>query len=292
MRIQPAQRTDLAIVIASKEEFREFLALAGTVSQYKTDTSTAYRFNRGRYRVVASLVGEMGAAPAGRIAERLMDDWQPESIVCIGIATGVHEDLRVGDVFVPTQADEYIQDPNAIPAVDDPASLAFVSVGPTRRTDFKVLDGVQKLEFGHTQEYKEFVDDCAKDLEQLLRDPEKRQQLAEQHLIRNEVGVCTDGHVVTAPVAGAAEAFTKWIRGHDRHAKALEMETAGVYMRAHEHGKGTRAFAIRGISDYGDGRKQALDAIGGGALRKYAMRNAVRFLWALIDSNVLPTSKS
>ena len=49
-----------------------------------------------------------------------------------------------------------------------------------------------------------------------------------------------------------------------------------------------RALAIRGISDLGDDRKKELDAIEDGLLRRYAMRNAVRLLWALMDAEALP----
>jgi hypothetical protein len=46
-------------------------------------------------------------------------------------------------------------------------------------------------------------------------------------------------------------------------------------------------FVIRAISDLADHRKGALDEIGGGALRRYAMENGLDFLWALIEAGVL-----
>lgn len=45
---------------------------------------------------------------------------------------------------------------------------------------------------------------------------------------------------------------------------------------------------IRGISDLGDERKRELDRMDGGAIRRLAMRNATRFLWALLDAGILP----
>ncbi|HRI68747.1 MAG TPA: hypothetical protein PK156_31175 [Polyangium sp.] len=288
MRNQNADRVDLGIVIALQEEFRELLALCSTVSQHRSDKLTVYRFNRREYRIVATVVGEMGAARASHVSERMIDAWHPESMVSMGIATGVHDDLRVGDVYLPTQANEYLQDAKAIANPDDPTAFGFVPGGPARRTDYKVMDAMRNLEFGHADIYRRFVDGCADDLPQLLRDADKRQQLTDQNLIRPNVGVLADGHVATSALVGAEEAFSRWIRSHDRNAKAIEMETAGVYMSAQEYGKVTRAFAIRGISNYGDERKKKLDEIGGGALRRYAMRNAVRFLWAILDAGALP----
>ena len=288
MRHKNADRVDLGIVIALQEEFRELLALCGTVSQHKSDKLTVYRFNRREYRVVAALVGEAGAARASGVTERMIDAWHPESVVSLGIAAAVHDDLRVGDVYVPTQADEYIQDAKDPPNSSDPAEFVFVPGGPGRRTDYKIIDALQNLEMGHADIYKRFVDGCADDLKQVVRDGDKRQQLIAQNIIRANAGVLADGHVATSSTVGAAEAFAKWIRSHDRHAKAIEMETAGVYVAAQEYGKVTRPFTIRGIADFGDDRKKALDEISAGALRKYAMHNAVRFLWAILDAGALP----
>jgi len=107
---------DLGIVIALQEEFRELLTLSGPYTQHKEEGITAYRFNRGSYRIVAAFVGDMGQSQATRVTERMISTWHPESIVVMGIAAGVHDDLRVGDVYIPPQAVEYLQDPRAVAA--------------------------------------------------------------------------------------------------------------------------------------------------------------------------------
>jgi hypothetical protein len=66
------------------------------------------------------------------------------------------------------------------------------------------------------------------------------------------------------------------------------MESYAVLKVARSREPAVAALVIRGIYDYGDHRKEQLDAVGGGALRKYATRNAVRFLWALLDAGALP----
>lgn len=279
---------DLGIVVALHEEFRELLLMCGNYTQHKNEKITAYRFNRGDYRLVAAFVGDMGRAQAGRVAERMIDQWRPKSIVVMGIAAGIHEDLRVGDVYVPSQANEYMQDAKAVPNRKSQTQFVLVPGAPSRRADYALMDAVRNLEFGAPSIYRDFVSTCKEDLEQLLQDRTKREELVAKNLIRSNVAVLADGHVATGEVVGAAKAFTKWIRGNDRNVKALEMESAGVFMSAQEQGTVTRALAIRGISDYGDERKKTLDEIGRGALRKYAMRNAVRLLWALLDANALP----
>jgi len=44
---------------------------------------------------------------------------------------------------------------------------------------------------------------------------------------------------------------------------------------------------VRGVSDFADDRKAALDQIGDGRLRRYAMENATDFLWSLMEAGVL-----
>jgi hypothetical protein len=51
------------------------------------------------------------------------------------------------------------------------------------------------------------------------------------------------------------------------------------------------ALVIRGISDFGDNRKKELDTIGRGVIRRYAMRNAVRFFLLLAQLGIRPKHK-
>jgi hypothetical protein len=89
-------------------------------------------------------------------------------------------------------------------------------------------------------------------------------------------------------VVSGASAFSDWIRSHDRNVKAVDMESAAVLRVSQARTDPRRALVLRGISDYGDARKQDLDALGGGSLRRYAMRNAVRLLLALLDAEAFP----
>ena len=48
-----------------------------------------------------------------------------------------------------------------------------------------------------------------------------------------------------------------------------------------------RMVVVRGISDFGDERKTQLDKVGDGALRRYAMQNAIDFVFALVENGIL-----
>jgi Phosphorylase superfamily len=126
------------------------------------------------------------------------------------------------------------------------------------------------------------------DLARLLPYEEKRSKLWTSDLVRADVEILASGHEACGPVVGAAAAFSRWIRSFNRNIKGLDMESAAVLKVARAREPAVAALVIRGISDYGDDRKEQLDLIGGGALRRYAMRNTVRFLWALLDAGALP----
>jgi nucleoside phosphorylase len=281
-----ARTVDIGILIALPEELRELLALAGPYTALPDRDLDAYLFTRGNYRCAVTLVGEMGPAQAAVFTDRLITAFDPGCLVSIGIAGGIHDDLRVGDVHIPSQAMEYLQDGKATPTPD--GGFAFQPGAPAYRTDYALLKAARGFEFRHAEEHRRWKAECAADLAALLTDPEKRASFVADSLVRAEAALLVDGHVGTGPVVGAAAAFSAWIRSHDRNVKSLEMESAAVLLAAQTRHDPRRAIAFRAISDYGDERKQALDRIGGGSLRRYAMRNAVRLLWALLDADALP----
>src|SRR5205085_9510390 len=98
--------------------------------------------------------------------------------------------------------------------------------------------------------------------------------LVEAGLVR-EAPSMTDAHLASGPVVGAAQQFTEWLRRkRDRNLKALEMESAGLMAAAVRRVEPARTLIIRGISDYGDKRKEQLDRVRDGARRRQAMRKA------------------
>lgn len=288
MTKQNVERIDLGIIIALEEEFEQLVALSGPITPCDDHELTAYRFHRGSCSIVTTFVGDMGESRAVSVTERMIAQYHPQAIVIIGIAAGVHEDLCVGDVYVPPQAVQYLQDSKASLDKTNPNAFGIVPGAPACLPDHALLEAARHLKFRHAGVHHKFREACVKDIEALIPDAAARNRLITEKLIRQELHVRADGHLATGPVVGAAAAFSSWIRSHDRNVKALEMESAAVLRAAMARKIPLRALAIRGISDYGDDRKEALDKIGGGVFRKYAMRNAVRFLWALLDTNALP----
>src|SRR5262249_26529113 len=151
---------------------------------------------------------------------------------------------------------------------------------------------VRGFEFRHRAEHTKWVAGCAADLAALIPDATTRSALVSGEQVRGEVTLLADGHVATGPMVGAAQAFSDWVRSHDRNVKSLEMESAAVLLAAQTRTEPKRALAIRGISDFGDEHKKELEKKGGMVLRRYAMRNAVRLLWALLEAEALPRAST
>jgi len=282
---------DLGIVIALKEEFRVFQELVPTELRAERDEKTGqydYTFSLpdSPYRCVVSFIGEMNPEPAALHTERLLSKWNPRTVVMLGIAAGLHPDVRVGDVVVASQVDNYLASAKAQPGAT-PGSFAFSLGGTVFQGDHDFLTRVRNLESAHREHFLSWSQRCQEALAKHIP-PEARAELVRQRLVRSEPELL-DVHLASGPVVGAAQEFTQWLRSsHDRNFKALDMESAGLVASAFKRVNPTRTLVIRGISDYGDERKATLDSLGEGSLRRLAMHNATALLWTLLRTGVLP----
>jgi len=264
---EPGQR-DVAILIALKEEFRVFRKCAKTKLEPVRDAMGRYNylFERNGYRCVATFMGTMGPADSALAAERLMEQWRPRTVVMLGIAAGLHDDLKLGDVAVARQIDSYM---DSTKARDAEGGFRFEHAGEVYRATEAVVQGVLNLEFASYEHHEAWVDASEEDL--LTRvGQERRDALLAKGLVREEVAA-EAVHLASGPIVVASSEFAGWLKGRDRKIKALEMEAAGLMKAALERVESTRTLVLRGISDRGDETKSELDAIGGGGLRAWAM---------------------
>lgn len=278
----------VAVLIAKKEEFRAFAPLMGAY-QPIDDPDTGKSVYTFRLQgtsgqpilVVALFAGGMGTDRSSLWAQRLNADWQPSILVNIGIAGGIHEDVRLGDVVVATQVENYIADAKAVPATTA-EQFHFELAGDAFKTDPILASKLQNLEFSHVQVFSEWQKAGAD--ASLEISEQQRTDLLRKDFLR-EKPTLEEGHIASGPIVGAAEAFVKWLKGRgDRSFLALEMESAGPALAIHEGGAHTRYLVIRGISDFGDERKKELDEIGKGGIRRLAMQNATRLLTTLLTN--------
>jgi nucleoside phosphorylase len=277
---------DIGVMIALEEEFQEFVELCGQFTLPEDKHPLVRQFQYGTYTIAATFVGDMGEAHATRVTEQMMTVWHPETIVTLGIAAAIHEDLRIGDVHIPKQTVQYIQNAKSLSSQATTAEFRLVPGSSTYHADDMLHADVRHGEYACPS----FRNACELDLEHLVPHVSNRDKLIAKNIIGKQPKGIATGHVATGPVLNTPEAFSYWVRNHDRNIISMEMESsAAVWLAAQSPNHPTRSLAIRGISDYaGDkknrGNSNALNSV----LRKYAMRNAIRFLLTLLDREIFP----
>lgn len=286
---------DVCIVIALREEFRElFNEVADIVEPFRDDLTGRYYFLFARpsaapndpYQCVATFIGNMGPVDAALATQDMVTMWKPKTVVMLGIAAGIHEDVRLGDVVYATQVDGYIESAKAEPVLGT-EQFQLAPGGSIYRCSEQFIRLFDAFEFVHKDAYDQWRSQCATDLKSLINS-RGRDVLREAALLRDSVAI--EGvHLASGPIVGASIAFTKWLHKRDRTLKALEMEAYGFVKAVLNPLKASSTVVLRGISDFGDERKKELDQVGGGgAIRRYAVRNALRFLWNLLSVGGLP----
>jgi nucleoside phosphorylase len=281
---------DVGIIIALREEFRVFFEMIRTPrTSVEADGRTYYVFEvpsirHGRaYRCVAIFVGDMGPTRTGVIAEKMLGAWRPSTVVMLGIAGGIHKDIHLGDVVIATQVNNYLE---GAKAVDRAVSAPFERSSDSFQATAQLADRVRNFEFSHAAAYATWQQRTQTRAAAL---PPKALELVREGLLRHNAET-REGHIASGPVVVGSTTFASWIKEADRSCLAVEMEAAGMMIAAHLDPGKVNTLVLRGISDFADERKSLLDQIGGGALRTLAMRNAVSFFWALLESGLLTST--
>lgn len=293
---QSRSEFDVGIFVALKDEFRELhKEIEGTCDLAKDAESNFhfYTFNRPgpghtQYRCVATFAGEMGETRAADAMRVMISLYSPTTLVVVGIAGALSDDLRLGDVVVARTVISYAQN-NKVIDTKGGDGWQLVPSGAPFRTSAPLLKSVEHMEFAHAAEYGKWRLDGGKDLQTSIDIA-----LLAAHNLTN----CTrqepthiEGTIASGPFVVISASFKQWLFQHvDRKFLAIEMESGGALATAEQGWQHRHSLVIRGISDLGDDNKAKLDAIGNGAFRGLAMRNALRFLWMLLRTGIEPAA--
>jgi nucleoside phosphorylase/tetratricopeptide (TPR) repeat protein len=284
---------DIGIIIALKEEFAEFHKHIKDWCNPVPDEKMQYYYyfdypntnTDKKYRCVATFIGDMGHTKAALRTKELVERCNPNTIVMLGIAGGISNDVMVGDVVTATQVDCYLENSKAVEK-DDDIGFDFELSGEVYRPSNDIINLVKNLEYVYGTQFQKCIDSCANEIQNLIP-PNIYSELISNNLIREKVFVC-DGHVASGPTVGTAKAFIKWLKKRDRKYLALEMESGGMMTAVYQEIDPKKTLILRGISDYADERKNELDELNKGGLRRYAMYNAIQLLWCILNTYKLP----
>jgi internalin A len=273
---------DVAVIVALKDEFRVLNELLLKGSRNIDDGGRVYylfSLPNTKLNCIATFVGDMGPTHTAVIAEKALERWRPSLAVMIGIAGGIHGDVKLGDVFVASQVDNFMEKVKVEDSKDD---YEFRHSGDGFQQNSSIITKVQNFEFQHQENFKTWQ----KNAEAWLRGKLPTfDTFIKEGVLRGQP-ILLEGHLASGPVLAASKEFLKWVHIKDRAYKALEMESGGLVLSIHLNTHGAKALVIRGISDFGDERKSKLDHTGEGVFREYAMRNAVNCLVSFLEAGL------
>lgn len=269
------EETLIGVIIALKEEFRIFntIMIEESFSQENKGSFFIYKFNN--FTIVAVFMGDMGGENASIQTSKLLATYNCSIIINIGIAGALNKDVNVGDIVIADQVESYQKVSKAVQKKDNTTFKLELS-GESFKSTRKIVEEIDRLEFQFSKNYIAWKDECSKYLNSIL-DNDIITELLEKKLILPSP-IAQKGHVASGDTVASSQEFVKLLKTKDRKYLAIEMEAGGVLNTIEKLFSEVNSLIIRGISDLADERKEELDQIGDGALREYAMHNAVVFL--------------
>lgn len=286
-----SSRFDVGVVIALREEFVQFFEVMSTTPETVEDggyTYYSFRYAVGARNVVRGIVAflpSMGSDEARVWTERLLNAFQPPVIVNLGIAGSLSRDCQLCDVVVADATDAYLYR-GKITGKGEGLSLNDLQFGGKAFVPTPALVAqAYNLPDNHSRVFTQFMAMGGQDLSARV-DEGNRSKLIAQGLLRRCPRIAS-GAIACDSLVVQSENFKAKLLSHNRNYLAVEMESAGVVQAALDHSTQPQVLVLKGISDFSDDRKEALDLIGQNALRAVAAGNAARLFRALLDVGVI-----
>lgn len=276
---------DIIVYVALGEEFAFALKHFGT--DFKPDEigGVAVTVYRGTIRTPASHssctvlivpAGAMGNTRSSGVMSALLARNEAQNVVALGIAGSIGDDLQPGDVFIPQSVDEYMANASGVGS----DKLSFIPSGNRLPVDPRLLNRTRLFHVNYPARHKQWTRRANRSQKGLVSSAMLgRLKKAGIDLRGYSKVVCGDDRILgSGPAVSKGVAFARWIRESVRKTEAMEMESAGVLDATFIRTPAPRALVIRGISDYGDSRKEIVEASTKGAFRRLAIDNATTYL--------------
>ncbi len=284
--------TDYAFIVALKEEFAVLAAsLDITFSPTHVGTEFAYRFS---FRDVfghdltgiAVLIDDMGNTESAVVTATTIAEYHPRVVVSLGLSGALSSDVRLCDVVVASEVEEYSHRGKAVPDVEQPGGFDLEFGGKSRECTLDVAKRISSLEFSRAVEFAKWGTTARQD--QISRlGKHSVEALRNSSLIRSEPNIHL-GPEASGPYVGASREFVAFLRTRNRNFLALDMEAAGVLAAASRHHEITRV-VFRVISDFSDDRKKELDDKYKGQVRASAVAAGMMLMKFLLNESLLLT---
>jgi nucleoside phosphorylase len=224
----------------------------------------------GRYLVAAASMAlrTPGQAHSAAFAKQCVHDWRPARITLLGIAGSLESKrLRLGDVVVADRIFGY-----------------EVGDAEGRRTRYRpTVNQAGALDLDRVRSFRNDARDYAEWQKQCLQAAASLGLRVKRPPVLHIEAVGSGNEVVKSVT------FARKLRKEINSAiSAVEMEGVGLHAAIYLDAHRSDALMIRGISDYADGNKTALERRSKDRWRAYAAANAARLLSALWRQGTVP----
>lgn len=291
----PIEQTDIAVIIALQEEFDIFFPTIARNHRAERDPESGISFfhfaapakaqHARPYRCVVGLLGRMGPTMAAIVTQRMIGLYQPQTIVMLGIAAGIHTDVRLGDVIVADSIDSYL-DRGKLGKQEENHPFPLVLSGQVYQCSADLLHSLHTFKYHHAAAYKQWRLTSARFWRKYLKEA-THSSLAQTGETPPPV-TYTIGPLASGPLVIASTSFKELLLQRNRSFLGVEMEASGTLAASHQSLNSKKLLVLRGISDYGDERKAGLDQLQQGIVRRFAMYNTVQLFWKLLETGIFP----
>ncbi|MGV3662098.1 MAG: pentapeptide repeat-containing protein [Prosthecobacter sp.] len=269
---EKVKQLDFAVLVALQEEFEYvYPEFTGQGQALPLGQDTAFVFEWNGYKGGITCAGKMGPQAMADLTRSVLERFKPRLVCVVGIAGALDSDLRLCDVLVADQAENYLHTAKAVAVGED--DFEFSLGGEAYPATHGCISILRNWQFASVADFQQWQGAGRGELD----------ETAVPEGLRTLVGFSPKiavGHIATGDIVGTATGFGKRLRTKDRKFAAIEMESAGMLAAVHKHHPSTQTLVLRGISDFADERKTEFDNIGMGQFRKASMRNAFRLLLA------------
>jgi len=294
MQRVPGTIADVSVLTPLDEEWRYFSELIRRKYQLREVPSksiTHYTWKHSRpstnaiLRCHSAAAGHAGQTKASVFVQQVVQDWQPKNVIMLGIAGSLDKNkAALGDVLIPFQIIGY----ELGKVIDSASSIADFEkefrITATQVHQF--LYARARAFMNDPDAYKSWQNKCAADRTRSLF--LKEHCPPKPSLIMSENDALASGNEVVA-----SKNFATYLKKRvDPRLVAVDMESSGLFTALHFDGYFRDGLMVRGISDYADKKKNQLERQSRDTVRKYATRNATRFLLALLDRSDIGSETS
>lgn len=288
---------DVLIVVALLEEFSSVKTVLtiGNLPQ-QAGSATYYLFTVGRkggapIQGAIGCISDMGIEEADAFTTSLLPIVRPRLVVSLGISGTIDDNVRLGDVVVSTDIDNYAyrskveqRDPSTTLTVED---LKFGGKS-LPATEFLYKSAIE-LEHQFADEWEEWRQRAAAFGNRRLRSTDL-QRLKDKGLV-GDAQTAHAGPTACGPSVVASRDFKLVLKSKNRNFLSVDMESYGVLRAVQRSQSGAYTCAIRGVSDPSDERKKELDGIESGSIRAWAITNATTLLLSILRTSPALVSK-